>query len=145
MTYAQSMQCPQCRSRYTQSVKIAYAQSVRISGNGYQSISEFGKNLEPPPPRSEFGPFFVVAMLVTSAAMMLLPSLFELVDIKWLSGVSSFDWPVVIASVVLGLIAGTRSAVTAAVHNASVHAGEMREWKRGVVCRRCGHRFRRSK
>ena len=104
MTYAQSMQCPQCRSRYTQSVKIAYLQSVRISGNGYQSISEFGKNLEPPPPRSEFGPFFVVAILVTSAAMLLLPSLSELVDIKWLSGVSSFDWPVVVASVVLGLI-----------------------------------------
>lgn len=144
MTYAQSMQCPRCRSRYTQSVKMAYTQSVRTGDNGYQSVSEFGKNLEPPPPRSEVAAFFVVAMLVTSAAIILLPALFELVEIKWLRGVSPFDWPVLVASMVLGLVAGARSAIAAAVYNASVHDGEMREWKRGVVCRRCGHRFRRS-
>jgi len=145
MTYAQSMQCPRCKSRYTQSVKMAYSQSVRTGDSGYQSISEFGKTLEPPPSRSEFGAFFVVAIMVTCATMILLPSLSEVVEIKWLSGISTFDWPVVVASVVLGLIAGARSAIAAAVHNASVHAGEMREWKRGVVCRRCGHRFQRSR
>lgn len=143
MTYAESMRCPQCKSRQTQTVKTAYSQSVRTDESGYQSISEFGKTLEPPPRRSQLAAFFSVAMLVTSAAMILLPSASELIQVKWLGGLSSFDWPVVVASIVLGLVAGERSAISAGVHNAIVHRGEMREWNRGVVCRRCDHRFTR--
>jgi len=144
MTYAQSMLCPRCKSHNTQSVKTAYWQSIRTGDRGYQSISEFGKSLKPPQARSEIGAFFVVAMMVASAAIILLPALSEVIDVKWLRGISSFDWPVVTVSIALGILAGFRSAVSAAVHNASVHRGEMRSWSRGVICRRCGHRFRRS-
>ncbi len=143
MTYAQSMQCPQCNSSYTQSVKMAYSQSVRIGENGSQSVSEFGRGLEPTTPRSELGAFFVVAMMVTCASLILLPSLSQIFDFSWLRGITSFDWPVVIASVVLGLFTGARSALAAGVHNVSVHRGEMRSWSRGVVCRRCGKQFQR--
>ncbi len=145
MTYAHSMQCPRCKSGYTQSVEMAYSQSIRTGDTGYRSISEFGKTLEPPTPRSALGAFVVVAVLVTYASLFLLPLLSELTEIKWLSGMSLFDWPVVVVSIVLGLIAGYRSAVSALVHNELVHRGEMRDWARDVICRRCGHRFRRSK
>ena len=64
MTFAKSMQCPRCYSRYTQSVEMAYSQSVRTGESGYTSISEFGRSLEPPEARSEVGYPLAVTLAV---------------------------------------------------------------------------------
>ena len=143
MSYAKSMQCPKCKSQYTQSVETAYSQAVRTGETGYQSISEFGRSMEPPEPRSEVGVPFATAFFVAGTLMMLLPGLHSVLPFEWLEGLSPFDTPVVIVSLVVGLIVGFWSAVSAGVYNASVYRGEMKTWAKGVVCRRCGHRFRR--
>lgn len=143
MSYAKSMQCPRCKSQYTQSVETAYSQAVRTGETGYQSISEFGRSMEPPEPRSEVGVPLATAFFAAGILMMLMPGLHTVLPFKWLEGLSSFDTSVIVVSLAVGLIVGFWSAVSAGVYNASVHHGEMRTWARGVVCRRCGHRFTR--
>ena len=122
---------------------MAYSQAIRTGESGYTTISEFGRSLEPPAPRSEIGVPTGVAFGVACASMMLLPTLQKVFPFAWLEGLSSFDPPVVVVSIVLGVIAWFRFAVSALVHNDSLHRGEMNKWARGVVCRRCGHRFKR--
>ena len=143
MTAAKSMQCPRCRSHYTQSVDMAYSQAIRTGESGYTTISEFGRSLEPPAPRSEVGYPLAVTLAVGIVSMVSLPALANELPFEWLEGMTSFDVPVVIASVLLGLVAGVWSAASAMAYNMSVHSDEIDEWERGVVCRRCGHRFGR--
>jgi DNA-directed RNA polymerase subunit RPC12/RpoP len=143
MTAAKSMQCPRCRSQYTQSVEMAYSQAIRTGESGYTTISEFGRSLEPPAPRSEVGYPLAVTLAVGLISMVSLPALGEQLPFEWSAGMTSFDVPVVIASVLLGLVAGVWSAASAMAYNMSVHSDEIDEWERGVVCRRCGHRFGR--
>ena len=143
MTAAKSMQCPRCRSHYTQSVDMAYSQAIRTGESGYTTISEFGRSLEPPEPRSEAAYPLAVTLAVGIVSMVSLPALANELPFEWLEGTTSFDVPVVVASVLLGLVAGVWSADSAMAYNMSVHSDEMDEWERGVVCRRCGHRFGR--
>ena len=141
MTAAKSMQCPRCRSHYTQSVDMAYSQAIRTGESGYTTISEFGRSLEPPEPRSEAAYPLALTLAVGIVSMVSLPALANELPFEWLEGMTSFDVPVVVASVLLGLVAGVWSAASAMAYNMSVHSDEMDEWERGVVCRRCGHRF----
>ena len=143
MTAAKSMQCPRCRSHYTQSVDMAYSQAIRTGESGYTTISEFGRSLEPPEPRSEAAYPLALTLAVGIVSMVSLPALANELPFEWLEGTTSFDVPVVVASVLLGLVAGVWSAASAMAYNMSVHSDEMDEWERGVVCRRCGHRFGR--
>ena len=143
MTAAKSMQCPRCRSHYTQSVDMAYSQAIRTGESGYTTISEFGRSLEPPEPRSEAAYPLALTLAVGIVSMVSLPALANELPFEWLEGMTSFDVPVVVASVLLGLVAGVWSAASAMAYNMSVHSDEMDEWERGVVCRRCGHRFGR--
>jgi len=145
MTVAKSMQCPRCQSRYTQSVEMAYSQSVRTGESGYTTISQFGRSLEPPEPRSEVGYPLAVTLAVGIVSAMSLPELAERLPFESLAGMTPFDTPVVVTSVLLGLVAGVWSAASAMAHNMSIHSDEMDQWARGVVCRQCGHRFRRPK
>ena len=143
MTAAKSMRCPRCRSHYTQSVDMAYSQAIRTGESGYTTISEFGRSLEPPEPRSEAAYPLAVTLAVGIVSMVSLPALANELPFEWLEGMTSFDVPVVVASVLLGLVAGVWSADSAMAYNMSIHSDEMDEWERGVVCRRCGHRFGR--
>ena len=143
MTATKSMQCPRCRSHYTQSVDMAYSQAIRTGESGYTTISEFGRSLEPPEPRSEAAYPLALTLAVGIVSMVSLPALANELPFEWLEGMTSFDVPVVVASVLLGLVAGVWSAASAMAYNMSVHSDEMDEWERGVVCRRCGHRFGR--
>ena len=143
MTAANSMQCPRCRSQYTQSIEMAYSQAIRTGESGYTTISEFGRSLEPPEPRSEAAYPLAVTLAVGIVSMVSLPALANELPFEWLEGMTSFDVPVVVASVLLGLVAGVWSADSAMAYNMSIHSDEMDEWERGVVCRRCGHRFGR--
>ncbi len=143
MTATKSMQCPRCRSHYTQSVETAYSQSIRTGESGYTTISEFGRSLEPPAPRSEFGYPLALTLAVGFVSMASLPALGEQLPFEWLDGMTSFDTPVIVVSILLGLAAGIWSAASAMAYNMTIHSDEMDNWGRGVVCRRCGKRFRR--
>ena len=143
MTFAKSMQCPRCQSRYTQSVEMAYSQSLRTGESGYTTISEFGRSLEPPAPRSEIGYPLALTLAAGIVSMASLPALGEPLPFDWLDGMTSFDAPVIVVSILLGLAAGTWSAASAMAYNMTIHSDEMEDWGQGVVCRRCGHRFRR--
>ncbi len=142
-SFAKGMQCPRCVSHNTQSAKMGYSQSVRTGYNGTQTISEYGKTLEPPEPLCELGTFFATGVFVTMVSLFLIPNLPVVVDFAWAQGLSVFDWPVIVVSVVIGIVAGLRSAVSASTYNTSIFQPEMQGWERGVVCRRCGHRFSR--
>lgn len=140
-----NMQCPECGSYNTQAVSVAHSQSIRIGYNGSQSISEFGKELEPPPPRSTF----VVPLGAAYMAGFL--TFFGLADISARIGDS---WPTVaswlsshpfIASAIVAVVAGARVSLSAMDFNAGTHRKEMNRWSRGVICRRCGHRFNRTR
>lgn len=143
MSYANSMQCPKCYSHNTQSVSVAYGQSIRIGETGYRSVSEFGRELEPPQGRSEFGIPLVVAVNVFGLAVLSLPDMLAVTGISWLMGLKISSWLNLVASGAIAILVGVRVASSAFLHNMTKHRTEMRSWRRGVVCRRCGHRFRR--
>jgi hypothetical protein len=143
MTSANSMQCPSCRSHYTQAVSVAYSQSIRTGYNGHQSISEFGRDLEPPPARSEFAIPFMVAIFVFSVALFTLPSELGWVDMAWLQALFSTFWGRVALSATLAIAALLLMSASAIGYNISVHSDDMSEWEKDVICRRCGHRFSR--
>ena len=136
-----SMQCPECGSHNTQSVSLAHSQSVRTSANGYQSISEFGKKLEPPAPRSEFGVPFGVGYVVGVSFFFFVPEVSSWIVGWWpTGGIWLRDHPF-IASGSIGAVAWLYSLASAIGFNSSVHQKEMNSWGKGIVCRRCGHRF----
>ena len=139
------MQCPRCHSHYTQSVEMAYSQSVRTGESGYTTISEFGKSLAPPMPESELGVPIMMLFFIGAFTMALIPVLGEKLPFEALHGLSSFDIPVVLVSVGLGAIVGFRSALSALVYNRSIYKSQMDNWGREVICRRCGHRFGQSR
>ncbi len=141
MTAAKSMQCPRCRSHHTQSVEMAYSQAIRTGESGYTTISEFGRSLEPPEPRSEIGYPLALTLAIGIVSMVSLPALGTQLPFEWLDGLAPFDVPVVVVSILLGLVAGVWSAAAAMAYNMTTHSDEMDDWGRGVVCRRCGERF----
>lgn len=122
---------------------MAYSQAIRIGESGYTTISEFGRSLAPPPSRSTIAFPLALAFSVAVVSMVFMPMMANLLPVTWLKGLESFDKPIVIGSLILGAIVGFRLAAEALIHNESVHRGEMDEWARGVVCRRCGQRFKR--
>ena len=135
------MQCSRCQSHYTQSVEMAYSQSVRTGESGYTTISEFGKSLAPPMKESELGVPAMLMLFVGVLAMILIPVLGEKLPFQALHGLSSFDIPVILICVGLGTFVGFRSAVSALVYNRSIYKGQLDRWGQEVICRRCGHRF----
>ena len=143
MSYAKSMQCPSCKSHYTQAVSVAYSQSIRTGYNGHQSISEFGRDLEPPPARSEFAIPFMVAIFVFSVALFTLPNDLAWPDVAWLRALFSTFWGRVALSATLAIAALLLMSASAIGYNISVHSDDMSEWEKDVICRRCGHRFSR--
>ena len=136
-----SMQCPNCGSHYTQSVSMAYSQSVRTGESGYTTISEFGESLAPPMRESEVGVPLVFLFFVGILGMILLPMLGRLLPFEQLANLSSFDFPVVLISVGLGTYDGFRCALSALIHNRSIYRDKMSSWSEEVICRRCGHRY----
>lgn len=122
---------------------MAYSQAIRTGESGYTTISKFGRSLEPPAPRSEIGYPLALTLAVGIVSMASLPALGEQLPFEWFDGMTSFDAPVVVVSILLGLVAGVWSAASAMAYNMTIHSDEMDDWGRGVVCRRCGKRFRR--
>jgi hypothetical protein len=122
---------------------MAYSQAIRTGESGYTTISEFGRSLEPPAPRSEIGYPLALTLAVGTVSMASLPTLGEQLPFDSLDGMTSFDVPVVVVSILLGLVAGVWSAASAMAYNMTIHSDEMDAWGRRVVCRRCGEQFSR--
>lgn len=138
------MQCPKCRSHNTQSVSVAHKQSVRTGDNGYQSISEFGRGLEPPPPRSEFAFPLGIAYMIGFLMFFSSSELARKIGV-WLPTIADFiNRRPFIFSTCVGLLAGLIVSISAIGFNVSTHRNQMDEWSKGIVCRRCGHRFSRG-
>ena len=143
MSGHQSMQCPRCGSYHTQSVKIAYTQAVRTGESGYTTISDFGRSIAPPPPSGAIWIPIGLAAFTAVALMAVLPEIHRLVPLGWLQHLSSFGLPVLIVSILVGILAGLWAGAKLYIPIEISHRDELRRWARGVVCRRCGHRFRR--
>ena len=124
---------------------MAYSQAIRTGESGYTTISEFGRLLEPPAPRSEIGYPLALTLAVAIVSMASLPALGEQLPFEWSDGMTSFDTPVIVVSILLGMVAGVWSAASAMAYNMTIHSDEIDDWGRGVVCRRCGHRFQSSR
>ncbi len=136
-----NMQCPNCGSHNTQSVSVAHQQSIRTGYNGYQSISAFGKDLEPPPPKSAFLYPLGVAYMVGVFTFFGLSEISTRLEESWPTLASWFGSHPIIASAIVGVIAGALVSLSAMGFNASTHRRQLNRWSKGVVCRRCGHRF----
>lgn len=136
-----SMQCSKCRSHNTQSVSVAHSQSIRTGYNGHQTISEFGRDLEPPAAQSVFGFPLLATINIFGLAVFLLPGALEATRIQWLQGLLVLSWQNLAICGFLALYVGFRLAISAVRHNMDVHSQDMSSWKRGVICKRCGHRF----
>src|SRR6056297_1545686 len=67
--------CPRCGSNNTQTFEIAYLNSVRDSVSGYVSVSNLGKSIAPPEPRSVVGAALFTGAGLGSGAMLLLSSI----------------------------------------------------------------------
>ena len=135
------MRCPECGSHYTQSVSVAYSQSVRTGYNGQQTISEFGRELEPPEAQSEFLVPLGLAATAFFFTYVFFPREISWLDQAWLHTIITSFWgrfgiSAGVALVILVFLSGT-----AISYNMTVHASDMKEWGREMICRRCGERF----
>lgn len=140
-----AMQCPECGSHYTQAVPLAYRQSIRTGYNGHQSISEFGQELEPPQARSEVLVPMLYAVALFGVTFVLLPTEITWLDLGWSQQLSTSTLGRLGIAGVAAISLLVYLSARAIADNLTGHAGEMHHWERGVVCRRCGHRFRRSR
>ena len=136
-----SMQCPECGSHYTQAISLAYSQSIRTGYNGNQSISEFGRGLEPPPPQSEVLIPLGLAAVMFVATFVFFPTDASWIGIDWVQRFLTSSWGRIAISTLAAFLVLVWSSGSAIAHNATEHASEMDDWERAVVCRRCGEQF----
>ena len=138
------LRCPKCAGHSTESVVIAYAQSTRTGSSGYETLSLLGEQIAPPNEKDEkFWPGVVVCA-AAAIALTKLPSVLNQLDIDALQNLSPFSWPVAALSCVVGWSAGLVLAVPAIRYNTHVLPGLLAEWGKGMVCKRCGHRWQRD-
>ena len=137
------MQCPACGSHYTQAVSLAYTQSIRTGYNGTQSISEFGRELEPPAAESEVLIPLGLAAIMFVATFVFFPTEASWIGTEWVQRFLNSTWARVTISALAALLVWVWSSGSAMAHNTTDHANEMDEWERSVVRRRCGEHFLR--
>jgi hypothetical protein len=137
------MQCPECGSHYTQSVPLAYSQSIRTGYNGNQTISEFGQALEPPEPRSEFLVPLLSAAFLFGVIFFFFPTEISWLSTSWVHDKITSLWGRVSISGGLAFALLIFLSGDAIAHNTTAYAEDMDEWEATVVCRRCGEQFSR--
>ena len=138
-----AMQCPECGSHNTQSLEVVYAQSVRTGYNGHQTISELGESVAPPTPDSEVLFPLAVGVMVTIVSAFSLPALLSTIPVEWGQGLMPYDTPVAAIGVALGAIVARSTRAMAIETNRHYFEKDYDRWCRSVLCRRCGHQFRR--
>lgn len=138
-----SFRCPRCRSHSTQSTAVAYKQAVRTGHSGYQSTSQFADEIAPPPAKDDS---FLPSLIACGAAVfafLKLPDLLDSAGISSLEGLSPFSWPILALSCVCGWVVGLLFAIPAIRYNAFTLPPILREWQKGMICKRCSHRWQR--
>jgi hypothetical protein len=137
------MQCPECGSHNTQSLKIVYAQSVRTGYNGHKTISELGESVTPPTPDSEVLFPLAVGVMVTIVSAISLPALLSATPLEWGQDLMPYDPTVVSVGLVLGALVARSMRRLAIEMNEHYFNKDYDRWRRGILCRRCGCRFTR--
>lgn len=136
--------CPQCQSHSTQSICLAYKQAVRTGYSGYESVSQFAEEIAPPKPKDDiFGPS-IVACATAVIALWQLPAILDRAGVDTLTGLSPFSWPILALSCICGWIIGAIFAFPAIRYNAITLPPILREWRKGMICKRCSHRWQRK-
>lgn len=145
--------CPQCRSRNTQTFKSVYAQNMRhLSGGGnrnYQSWNQLAVQTAPPEqPYAGYGANLLVCLatvfvtaLTAGALFAFLNSLAELIDSETkaliILGATMFTGGVTFIG---GLLAVSRKVQK----QMPDYYREFNEWQRSILCRRCGYMWLRD-
>lgn len=135
--------CPQCGSYSTQSVAMAYKQAVRTGHSGHQSTSQFADEIAPPPAKDGSSYPSLIACATAIFAFLELPGLLDSAGIGALEGLSPFSWPILALSCVCGWVVGLLFAIPAIRYNAFTLPPILREWQKGMICKRCFHRWQR--
>lgn len=133
------MRCPRCRSRYVQSLSMAYSLSARHEKPD-AVLSEFAHSIEPPNRKSALiWPVYIGSILGFLV--------FAGIDI-WAGETRppwfSFDEPnirAIVAGSTSGCIVGGFLSRRAVRYNNLRFAEEIQEWEQQAICRRCSLRF----
>lgn len=137
----QDMQCPNCKGHNTQSIAIAYSQSVRTGDTGRQTISEFGQGLAPPMAKDEKLVPGIIACVVLGVCLFTLPDLLNRTGIPALTDLSVVNWKVAAISCLAAWTVGLLVAIPRIRYNVMELPSLLDEWERDAICRRCGHRW----
>jgi len=132
--------CDSCGSRDIQFLPVAYAQSIRHTDSGYESISEFGKSIAPPRERSIIGGPLIEALGLGSAALLGLPFIFALLPIGSLERTTFLDKAVYFPALIIFFLAFFRRVAAAIEFNTVTRKPDVDRWRKTIVCRRCWHR-----
>lgn len=120
--------CPNCQSKNSEGVKLAYLKGVRESHHSVTK-SLFAQSLGRPEPKDIlFTPMFV-------AVVLFFISIFCWPD-EW--AVSRFSIESFIACTLISMVTCLSIALPRVYHNATVFAEELAHWERRRVCRDCG-------
>lgn len=141
MTAAKRRSCPECGSYRAQRTKLAYAQSVR-HGDHYSSVSEFGKQLEPPQPRSSvFVPSLLAAFLYAGLLLYVAKTQNIWLPFAPWRQLSGEHWQYAAAIWSITGIVAIALAERARRWNTHVFPTLIKEYEQETVCLDCGARF----
>ena len=136
-----SLRCPRCGSRDCQTREVAFSHSHRRTEGGHQSISAFGESVAPPQKRSVFWSPIGIGIGVGCTTLFVASALLGQ-DVSLdavLARVS--DSRALWTGLVTGALTFVAIALRAAAWNETSWRGLHAAWRRGSVCRRCGHQF----
>lgn len=133
------MRCPRCRSRYVQSLDMAYSQAARSDSGA--TLSEFAQRIAPPKQWSTVLIPLVGGLAIGCATYFAITFWwFEIHQYTQLSRGEIND-AADVAMVLVGVVAAIAWHFAAATYNRVVWSGAFKKWQRRAVCRRCAHIF----
>lgn len=140
-----SLRCPRCGSQDCQTCEVAFSHAHRRTEGGYQSISAFGESVAPPQKRSTFWAPLGIGVGVGCTTLFVASAIFsqDATLGSVLSGAS--DSRAVWTALAIGFVSFVAIALRAAAWNETPWRDLHGAWRRGAVCRRCGHQFRLSR
>ena len=127
-----NLHCPTCGSSNTQKIAVAYEQSVRTSHRGYESISAFGASIAPPHFVNPLLAGFIFAVVWVALWFV---GLTASESYQWFKDQAEWHSFLFCSAIILFLIA----FVGACLYDLFIVTSARGEWRKNMVCRRCGH------
>ena len=144
MTRIDNHSCERCGSHNTQPVPLAYSQTVRVGYSGRETVSRYGQDLAPPERKDDLFLPSIVACTVTAAVVFTGPAVCGMLGFTCFSDTAIFDLKRIAIGIPLGWAVGLALAIPAIKFNSWKLPALLARWEAEVVCKRCGHRWRRS-